>query len=113
MQGCTTYIQPLQGCVHLAKDGHRVVCTLQRLMQGCHKFAATLLQGCRNLEISIWVCSEVGGLACLECSPPEAIGCIIYQNHKFTAYLRKGLAYMVRMSIEMKSKILELQALFY
>ena len=48
MQGCTTYIQPSQGCVHLAKDGHKVVCTLQRLMQGCHKLAATL-QSCNNL----------------------------------------------------------------
>ena len=57
MQGCTTYIQPLQGCVHLAKDDHKVVYTLQRLMQGCRKLAATL-QGCNNLaarlEISIW-----------------------------------------------------------
>ena len=48
MQGYTTYIQPSQGCVHLAKDGHKVVCTLQRLMQGCHKLAATL-QSCNNL----------------------------------------------------------------
>ena len=48
MQGCTTYIQPSQGCVHLAKDDHKVVCTLQMLMQGCHKLAATL-QGCNKL----------------------------------------------------------------
>ena len=58
MQGCATYIQLLQGCVHLAKDDHKVVCTLQRLMQGCHKLAATL-QGCRNLEISILVVMHV------------------------------------------------------
>ena len=37
-----------------------IVCTLQRLMQDCTsllqlcKVATTLLQGCRNLEISIW-----------------------------------------------------------
>ena len=65
MQGCTTYIQSLQGCVHLARDDRKVACTLQMLMQGCHKLAATLLQpckvattlllGCHNLEISIWV----------------------------------------------------------
>ena len=48
MQGCTTYIQSLQGCVHLARDDRKVVCTLQMLMQGCHKLAATL-QGCNNL----------------------------------------------------------------
>ena len=48
MQGCTTYIQSLQGCVHLARDDRKVVCTLQMLMQGCHKLAATLL-GCNNL----------------------------------------------------------------
>ena len=48
MQGCTTYIQPSQGCVHRAKDDHKVVCTLQMLMQGCHKLAATL-QGCNKL----------------------------------------------------------------
>ena len=43
MQGCTTYIQPSQGCMHLAKDDHKVVCTLQMLMQGCHKL------GCNKL----------------------------------------------------------------
>ena len=48
MQGCTTYIQSLQGCVHLARDDRKVACTLQMLMQGCHKLAATL-QGCNNL----------------------------------------------------------------
>ena len=48
MQGCTTYIQSLQGCVHLARDDRKVVCTLQMLMQGCHKLAATL-QGCNHL----------------------------------------------------------------
>ena len=42
MQGCTTYIQPSQGCVHLAKNDHKVVCTLQ--MQGCNKLAARLPQ---------------------------------------------------------------------
>ena len=31
----------LQGCVHLARDDHKLVCTLERLMQGCHKVAAT------------------------------------------------------------------------
>ena len=51
MQGCITYIQSLQGCVHLARDDRKVVCTLQRLMQ---ELAATLLLGCHNLEISIW-----------------------------------------------------------
>ena len=51
MQGLynsTTYIQSLQGCVHYARDDRKVVCTLQRLMQGCHKLAVTL-QGCNNL----------------------------------------------------------------
>ena len=33
--------------VHLARDDRKVVCTLQRLMQGCHKLAATF-QGCNN-----------------------------------------------------------------
>ena len=55
----TTTLQPLQVCVDLAKDDHKVVCTLQRLMLGCHKLAAalqtTLLQGCCNPEFSIWV----------------------------------------------------------
>ena len=49
MQGCTTYIQSLQGCVHLARDDRKVVCTLQRLMQGCHKLAVTRFQSCNNL----------------------------------------------------------------
>ena len=61
MQGCTTYIQSWQDCVHLARDDCKVVCTLQRLMQGCHKLAATL-QGClaarlpqpRNFHMGIY-----------------------------------------------------------
>ena len=52
MQGCTTYIQSLQGCVHLARDDRKVVCTLQMLMQGCHKLAARLPQ-------PIWVCRVI------------------------------------------------------
>ena len=46
MQGCT--IKSLQGCMHLARDDRKVVCTLQRLIQGCHKLAATF-QGCNDL----------------------------------------------------------------
>ena len=53
MQGCTTYIQSLQGCVHLARDDHKVVCTLQRLMSQAW-VVTTLLQVSHNLEISIW-----------------------------------------------------------
>ena len=37
IQGCTTCMQPSQGCVHLAKDNHKVVWALQRIIQACHK----------------------------------------------------------------------------
>ena len=50
MQGCITYIQPSQGCMHLAKDDHKVVCTLQMLMQTCHKVATKLPQP-RNVYV--------------------------------------------------------------
>ena len=46
------YVQHSQGCVHLAKVNHKVVFTLQRVMEGCHKFA-TNLQGCCCLKIFI------------------------------------------------------------
>ena len=79
MQGCTTYIQPSQGCVHLAKDNHKVVCTLQMLMQGCHKLAATL-QGCCNLEISIWVITRRPWAVALE-RATKGLRVINYVDH--------------------------------
>ena len=38
--------------MHLARDDHKVVCTLQKLIQGFHKLAATL-QGCNNLVVRL------------------------------------------------------------
>ena len=42
MQGCTSYMQPPQGCVYFANDNHKVVCTLQKIMQACHNLAASV-----------------------------------------------------------------------
>ena len=45
MQGCTTYVYATFTRLYLAKDNHKVVCILQRIMQACcNNHAARLLQ---------------------------------------------------------------------